>query len=202
MKQLTAILSNNTIALTLLIIFYTSMSHGADFPEKGNFSAGSKAWADNCTRCHNLRNATDLRDDQWITTVFHMRVRAGLTGTETRDILTYLQQSNVRSSSKASNDSTTVQMLTSKGVSGETVYANNCQACHGNDGKGNFPGVPDFTTSKGPLRKSETELLSNIVNGYQSDKSMMAMPPKGGNAKLTNTDIESVLDFIRNTFGE
>jgi len=71
-----------------------SMTHAADFPEKGDFVKGAKAWADNCTRCHNLRDPKELRDDQWITTTFHMRVRGGLTGQETRDILTFLQQSN------------------------------------------------------------------------------------------------------------
>lgn len=71
-----------------------SSVQAADYPEKGDFVKGAKAWADNCTRCHNLRNAKELRDDQWITTMFHMRVRGGLTGQETRDILTFLQNSN------------------------------------------------------------------------------------------------------------
>jgi len=70
------------------------MLSAADYPEKGNFVKGAKTWADNCIRCHNLRDPKELRDDQWISTVFHMRVRGGLTGQETRDILTFLQQSN------------------------------------------------------------------------------------------------------------
>jgi len=65
-----------------------------DFPEKGDAVRGAKAWSDNCMRCHNLRDAHELRDDQWITTTFHMRVRGNLTGQETRDILTFLQSSN------------------------------------------------------------------------------------------------------------
>ncbi|NOX09142.1 MAG: cytochrome c [Gammaproteobacteria bacterium] len=72
----------------------STLLHAVDFPEKGDFIAGAKAWADNCTRCHNLRDPKELRDDQWLTTMFHMRVRGGLTGQETRDILTFLQQSN------------------------------------------------------------------------------------------------------------
>ena len=71
-----------------------SSVQAADYPEKGDFVKGAKAWADNCTRCHNLRDAGELRDDQWITSMFHMRVRGGLTGQETRDILTFLQNSN------------------------------------------------------------------------------------------------------------
>lgn len=80
--------------VTAFVVMYGAVSSAADYPEKGNFVSGAKAWADNCTRCHNLRDAKELRDDQWITTSFHMRIRGGLTGQETRDILTFLQQSN------------------------------------------------------------------------------------------------------------
>lgn len=66
----------------------------ADFPEPGDLARGAKAWAENCNRCHNLRGSSELRDDQWITTAFHMRVRGGLTGQETRDIITFMQQTN------------------------------------------------------------------------------------------------------------
>jgi len=66
----------------------------ADFPEKGDAARGAKAWSENCMRCHNLRDSHELRDDQWITTTFHMRIRGNLTGQETRDILTFLQSSN------------------------------------------------------------------------------------------------------------
>lgn len=61
---------------------------------KGDFTRGAKSWSDNCTRCHNVRDPKELRDDQWITTTYHMRVRAGLTGQETRDIIEFLQKSN------------------------------------------------------------------------------------------------------------
>jgi len=61
---------------------------------KGDFARGAKSWVDNCTRCHNVRDPKELRDDQWITTTFHMRMRAGLTGQEVRDIIKFLQASN------------------------------------------------------------------------------------------------------------
>ncbi len=62
--------------------------------KKGDFTRGVQAWADNCTRCHDVRDPKELRDDQWITTVYHMRIRAGLTGQQTRDIITFMQGSN------------------------------------------------------------------------------------------------------------
>lgn len=58
------------------------------------FVRGAKAWSDNCMRCHNMRDPKDYRDDQWATVMQHMRLRAGLTGQETRDILKFLQGSN------------------------------------------------------------------------------------------------------------
>lgn len=63
-------------------------------PDVAAFAHGAKAWADNCNRCHNMRDPRELRDDQWRVVVTHMRMRAGLTGQEARDILTFLQGSN------------------------------------------------------------------------------------------------------------
>ena len=63
-------------------------------PGAAAFARGAKAWANNCTRCHNMRDPKEFRDDQWRPIVAHMRVRAGLTGQEARDILLFLQSSN------------------------------------------------------------------------------------------------------------
>lgn len=62
--------------------------------EEGNFARGAKAWQENCSRCHRVRDPAELRDDQWVPNVYHMRIRGGLTGQETRDIIKFLQQSN------------------------------------------------------------------------------------------------------------
>ena len=71
-----------------------SSAFAVDYPEPGDVGAGAVAWVENCTHCHNLRNPNELRDDQWITSMFHMRLRAGLTGQETRDILSFIQAAN------------------------------------------------------------------------------------------------------------
>ncbi len=63
-------------------------------PDSAAFARGAKAWANNCSRCHNMRDPKDLTDVQWRPVVAHMRVRAGLTGQEARDILLFLQRSN------------------------------------------------------------------------------------------------------------
>lgn len=58
------------------------------------FARGAKAWANNCARCHQIRSPAEFRDDSWRAIITHMRVRAGLTGQDSRDILAFIQGSN------------------------------------------------------------------------------------------------------------
>ena len=63
-------------------------------PDPAAFARGARLWANNCGRCHNVRDPKELRDDQWKPVMTHMRIRAPLTGAEQRDILLFLQSSN------------------------------------------------------------------------------------------------------------
>ena len=56
--------------------------------------AGAQLWAENCSRCHNLRPPQSFSDTQWQTITHHMRLRADLTGEETRKITEFLQASH------------------------------------------------------------------------------------------------------------
>jgi len=185
--------------LVLLASSYSASISAADYPEAGNFSDGSKVWAENCGRCHNIRGPKELRDDQWISTAYHMRIRAGLTGQETRDVITFLQASNTKT---VAAGSTHVVAKLSKGTTGKETYDKTCIACHGGDGKGAFPGTPNFTDASGALSKTDDVLINHISNGFQSAGSPMAMPPKGGNPSLTADDVAAVLKHIRETFGK
>jgi hypothetical protein len=60
----------------------------------GGSMIGAKLWADNCIRCHNIRPPKSLSDNEWDVVMMHMRVRAGLTGEEQREILKFLQAAN------------------------------------------------------------------------------------------------------------
>jgi len=90
--------SLNTVKLlgAALLISTTMLTTtvSADEAKKGDVGRGAKAWVDNCVRCHDARDPKELRDDQWITTTYHMRIRAGLTGQQVRDIIAFLQMSN------------------------------------------------------------------------------------------------------------
>lgn len=169
------------------------------------FARGAQAWADNCTRCHNMRDPKEFRDDQWRAIVSHMRVRGGLTGREARDVLAFLQGANDARALPSSMTLTSVPAAPddeSATVSdGQTIYAQTCIACHGAGGKGAIPGVADFTARDGPLSKSDAELMKNISDGCQSPGSFMAMPAKGGNPNLTDADLKAVLAYLHAEFG-
>lgn len=82
-----------TIALSALLTSGLATPAGPQ-PDPAAFARGARAWAEQCARCHNMRDPRELRDDQWRAVVTHMRVRAGLTGEQARDILRFLTESN------------------------------------------------------------------------------------------------------------
>lgn len=86
-------------------------------------------------------------------------------------------------------------------AAGKAGYSTTCIVCHGADGTGAIPGVPDLTTTKGPLSKTDKELIENITEGYQSPGSMMAMPAKGGNPSLSDEDVAALVAYLRDAFG-
>lgn len=83
---------------------------------------------------------------------------------------------------------------------GKAVYEQTCIACHGADGKGAVPGAPDLTKKGGPLAKADAVLLENMIKGFQTPGSPMAMPPRGGNPTLTEDDLKAVLRYMRAAF--
>jgi cytochrome c5 len=198
----------STLFLTLVLGFgfllNASQTLAADTSKDGDAARGGKIWAETCNRCHNMRSPTDLTDEQWVASVSHMRVRASLTGQQARDVLAFLQSANgiANVSSKATPMAMTVAdsgELDAAGM-GQSVYEASCIACHGANGQGAFPGVPDFTSAEGPLSKSNDTLLRNVVNGFQSPGSPMPMPPRGGNGQLTDVELSATIQYIKQTF--
>jgi len=84
----------SSMAVLILGLATVSTAGAAETNQTGDFSRGAQAWVANCTRCHNARDPKEFRDDLWKPIVTHMRIRAGLTGQEARDILTFLTESN------------------------------------------------------------------------------------------------------------
>ena len=171
---------------------------GSGVMSEGDINRGATSWSNNCGRCHEMRSPTEFRDDLWKPIVTHMRVRAGLTGRQQRDILAFLQASNHPRAVKVSlGDS-----APGTGLSGMDIYNQTCVACHGANGKGAIPSTPNFTSPGGPLSKSDDELITNITVGFQSPGSPMAMPAKGGNPDMNAADVQAVLGYLRESFGQ
>ena len=77
----------------------------------------------------------------------------------------------------------------------EEVYAKNCLACHGKDGKGNTPagrkvGAKDLTVSK----TSHVEVEKQIFDGKLDPKGVAKMPAFRG--KLSDEDIKGLATYI------
>lgn len=170
--------------------------------EAASATAGAQTWADNCDRCHNMRDPRDFDAEQWGVIVTHMRILAGLTGGEARDVLEFLRKSAAPApGATAVNESVTTASSAAGTADGKQIYEGTCIACHGADGKGTVPGAPNFTAGDGPLSKSDSVLFDNVKNGFQSPGSPLAMPAKGGDARLGDQDIRAVLAYIRRAFG-
>lgn len=77
---------------------------------------------------------------------------------------------------------------------GKKIYEKNCAACHGKDGKGIMPKMPDF--SKGErMSKSDKDLLVSISGGVKGT----AMPAWKG--KLQDADMAAALSHIKGLSG-
>lgn len=85
--------------------------------------------------------------------------------------------------------------------SGEDLYFETCSICHGDDGTGAMPGIPDMSGAKGPLWKSDKDLISTIINGVERSDLPTPMPAKGGNDDLDFEKARSILEFMRREFG-
>ena len=82
----------------------------------------------------------------------------------------------------------------------EATYKEICTVCHGADGKGGMPGVPDFTDAEGRLAKDNDTLARHILEGFKSDGSPMAMPPKGGLTAMTHEESMNLVKYLKMTF--
>lgn len=84
---------------------------------------------------------------------------------------------------------------------GESLYVQNCSACHGEDAKG-LPNLgKDLTTSDFVHSNSDQELLAFVKQGRPvsdpENTTGIDMPPKGGNPALTDEQILDIIAYVR-----
>lgn len=90
---------------------------------------------------------------------------------------------------------------------GENIYKGNCLACHGRDGKGNFRGVPDFTSrdsvlarDEGLLTRSDEVLLTHLLDGFMIEDMAADSISREANLDLTLNDLRNVLAYLHEHF--
>jgi len=88
--------------LTILLAMFLTFSVNYVFANehKGDSVRGAELWASSCVHCHNIREPADLSKRAWKYSMNHMRVRAGFTGQETRDILAFILESKTSKDSE------------------------------------------------------------------------------------------------------
>ena len=84
---------------------------------------------------------------------------------------------------------------------GQALFTSNCSACHGPTG-GGLPALgKPLTTSEFVGGLSDEELLEFIKTGRPAgdplNTSGVFMPPKGGNASLTDEQLLAIIAYIR-----
>jgi cytochrome c1 len=92
------IIKTTTLVFGVLLSMNTMVL--ADEIKQADIANGTQVWADTCMRCHNVRPPSDLTIRAWSFSMNHMRVRAGLTGQETRDILAFILSSKTNTDRK------------------------------------------------------------------------------------------------------
>jgi cytochrome c5 len=78
--------------------------------------------------------------------------------------------------------------------SGKEIYANACAACH-DAGLLNAPKPGDPAAWKARLAQGQKTLVQNAINGIRQ------MPARGGNASLTDLEVERAVVYLANQSG-
>lgn len=76
---------------------------------------------------------------------------------------------------------------------GEKIYAANCVACHQANGKGMPPAFPSLAGSKVVLAAADQQI--NVVLNGRANTAMQSF------ARLSNTELASVITYTKNSFG-
>jgi len=89
-------------------------------------------------------------------------------------------------SSSVASDNTRVEIL----------YMQTCYICHGEDGTGEMPGVPDLANNKTLFTDEEKLIVSRLKQGIESPGNV-TMPPKGGNPDLSDNDLMELVKYVK-----
>lgn len=78
-------------------------------------------------------------------------------------------------------------------AAGQAIYNASCATCH-KTGMMGAPKVGDKAAWAPHIKKGMDAMVANSIKGYKGAKGMM--PAKGGNTKLTNTQVGNAVAYM------
>ena len=82
---------------------------------------------------------------------------------------------------------------------GEKVFGTDCKACHDTGkAKNDAPQLSEKSEWKDRLGKGRADLYKNSIEGFSG---YFAMPPRGGNPRLTDQEVGAAVDFMLDQAG-
>ncbi len=170
--------------------------------------SGAEIWARVCGRCHRAQPPNKYDADSWHAIVGHMALNARLTSDEEAAVQEFLmgaarplaeaEQPAGEPVQVASNDPAFVPVPAAK--SGAELFRENCQACHGPQGKGDGPAAAALTPR--PKNLTDPELIGKLT-----DDELFAILKNGKGAmpgfgrRLSDEDIRTLVRYVRTLAG-
>ncbi|MBK1619835.1 hypothetical protein CKO42_15565 [Lamprobacter modestohalophilus] len=78
---------------------------------------------------------------------------------------------------------------------GRSVWMGTCRACH-LMGAAGAPAVTDYPNWEPRIAKGVDALFKSPIHGIKGDDGKYKMPPRGGNERLTNRQIEAAVEYM------
>lgn len=78
---------------------------------------------------------------------------------------------------------------------GRSVWMGTCRACH-LLGAAGAPAVTDYADWKPRIATGVRALFKSPINGIKGEDGKYKMPPRGGNERLTNRQIEAAVEYM------
>jgi cytochrome c5 len=78
---------------------------------------------------------------------------------------------------------------------GRSVWMGTCRACH-LMGAAGAPAVTDFENWEPRIAKGIRTLFQSPIHGIKGDDGEYKMPPRGGNDRLTDRQIEAAVEYM------